>query len=130
MHSWAGYLDEREEILALLWQAGGGIIVSGDRNEHATVKFPPPPGSGYPMEHTVIEFSTSPLSFFYQPFVREYVEHAETDVTIYQHPKGSSKFGVFDFDSTGTVWTVQFALVVDGVKRWEYVHKWRPSTVQ
>ena len=29
-----GYLDEREEVLSLLWDRGGGMIISGDRHEH------------------------------------------------------------------------------------------------
>ncbi|KAK4688688.1 alkaline phosphatase D, partial [Tremellales sp. Uapishka_1] len=36
MDSWAGYLDEREEILELLWSSGGAVIISGDRHEHGT----------------------------------------------------------------------------------------------
>ncbi|THV08438.1 Metallo-dependent phosphatase [Dendrothele bispora CBS 962.96] len=39
MDSWAGYLEERQHIFELLWESGGGIIISGDRHEHATVKF-------------------------------------------------------------------------------------------
>ncbi|KAJ7248237.1 PhoD-like phosphatase-domain-containing protein [Mycena haematopus] len=121
MDSWAGYLDEREVILQALWRVGGGVIISGDRHEHATVKFRPPPG--YPESHTVIEFSTSPLSFFYQPFLREYVSH---DETIFNLPQGSSKFGQFLFDSSDEAkWKIGFELIVDGEKAWNYEHVWR-----
>ncbi|KAF7368921.1 Alkaline phosphatase family protein [Mycena venus] len=121
MDSWAGYLDEREVILQALWRVGGGIIISGDRHEHATVKFRPPPG--YPESHTVIEFSTSPLSFFYQPFLREYVSH---DETIFNLPQGSSKFGQFSFDSSDKEsWVIGFELIVDGQMAWNYEHVWK-----
>jgi len=97
------------------------VIISGDRHEHATVKFRPPPG--YPESHTVIEFSTSPLSFFYQPFLREYVSH---DETIFNLPQGSSKFGQFSFDSSDEqTWIIGFELVVDGAKAWDYEHVWK-----
>ncbi|KAF8218261.1 PhoD-like phosphatase [Mycena galopus ATCC 62051] len=121
MDSWAGYLDEREVILQALWRVGGGVIISGDRHEHATVKFRPPPG--YPESHTVVEFSTSPLSFFYQPFLREYVAH---DETIFNLPQGLSKFGQFLFDSSEEArWKIAFELVVNGEKAWNYEHVWK-----
>ncbi|KAJ7681143.1 PhoD-like phosphatase-domain-containing protein [Mycena rosella] len=112
MDSWAGYLDEREVIFQALWRVGGGVIVSGDRHEHAA----------FPESHTIIEFSTSPLSFFYQPFLREYVSH---DETIFNLPQGSSKFGQLTFDSSDEKkWMIGFELVVDGEKAWEYEHVW------
>ncbi|KAJ7749323.1 PhoD-like phosphatase-domain-containing protein [Mycena maculata] len=120
MDSWAGYLNEREIIFRALWRAGGGVIISGDRHEHATVKFRPPPG--YPDSHTIIEFSTSPLSFFYLPFLREYVPHEET---VFNLPHGASKFGHLTFDSSDEArWTIGFELVVDGEKAWNYEHVW------
>lgn len=89
----------------------------------ATVKFRPPPE--YPNSHTVIEFSTSPLSFFYQPFLREYVSH---DETIFNLPLGSSKFGQLTFDSSNEErWTIAFQLVVDGEKVWNYEHVWEKA---
>ncbi|ESK93932.1 alkaline phosphatase family protein [Moniliophthora roreri MCA 2997] len=118
MDSWGGYLDEREEIFRELWAVGGGIIVSGDRHEHATVKFPPPAGE-YPENNAIIEFSTSPLSFFYQPFARDYEDVHETDVTVYQHWKGTSKFGAFELEKE----VARFQLVVDGEVVWEYNHR-------
>ncbi|KAK7039238.1 hypothetical protein VNI00_010143 [Paramarasmius palmivorus] len=117
MDSWAGYLDEREEIFRELWAVGDGIIVSGDRHEHATVKFPPPVGE-YPESHTIIEFSTSPLSFFYQPFAREYEDIHDSDVTVHQHWKGVSKFGVFELEKD----VARFQLVVDGGVVWSHEH--------
>ncbi|KAJ7026105.1 PhoD-like phosphatase [Mycena alexandri] len=121
MDSWAGYLEERQVIFEALWRVGGGVIISGDRHEHATVKFSPP--HPYPASHTIIEFSTSPLSFFYQPFLREYVSH---DETIFNLPQGASKFGQLTFDSSDEkTWLVGFQLVVDGQKDWSYSHGWR-----
>ncbi|KAJ7036424.1 hypothetical protein C8F04DRAFT_1181437 [Mycena alexandri] len=90
MDSWAGYLEERQVIFEALWRVGGGVIISGDRHEH--------------------EFSTSPLSFFYPPFLREYVSH---DETIFNLPQGASKFGQLTFDSSDEkTWIVGFELVV------------------
>ena len=135
-----GYLDEREEILDLLWRAGGAVIISGDRHEHgtpsrsgrrrgrmgcstdrpATTLFHPPPASPYPSASAVIEFSTSPLSFFHQPWLREHVSHPPTDITLYHQWRGVSRFGVFDFTADGEVQQVTFKLIVDGTQDWEY----------
>ncbi|WWC63026.1 uncharacterized protein I303_105625 [Kwoniella dejecticola CBS 10117] len=70
LDSWAGYLDEREVVLQEPWSVGGAVIISGDRHEHATTLLPPPIDSGYPSDSAVIEFSTSPLSFFHLPWTR------------------------------------------------------------
>lgn len=69
----------------------------------------------------MIEFSTSPLNQFYEPFDRFHKEIEETDVSIYSYPWGSSKFGKVTFDTTQTGrLLVHYDLVVDGVKVWEY----------
>lgn len=69
----------------------------------------------------VIEFSTSPLSQFYQPFDRKYQQIESTDVEIYSHPFGISKFGVLTFDSSlKDHLTVEFELIVDGKSTWNY----------
>ncbi|KAL0247456.1 hypothetical protein I308_104495 [Cryptococcus tetragattii IND107] len=119
MDSWAGYLDEREEILEMLWSSGGAVVISGDRHEHATTLFPPPPTSPH-RSSSVIEFSTSPLSFFHQPWTREYIPHPATDIPIHLQWQGNSRFGVFEFDTTGERPKVKFELVVDGEREWEY----------
>ena len=70
----------------------------------------------------MIEFSTSPLSQFYQPFDRQYRQVEDSDVMVKSHPYGVSKFGVFNFDTSDElIWKVGFELVVDGIKEWEYV---------
>ncbi|WWC87142.1 uncharacterized protein L201_002028 [Kwoniella dendrophila CBS 6074] len=120
LDSWAGYLDEREIILGELWSIGGAVIISGDRHEHATTLLPPPKDSAYPYSSAVIEFSTSPLSFFHLPWTREYVAHPPTDLPIHHQWKGDSRFGVFDFDTSGEQPQVHFELIVDGEKEWEY----------
>jgi alkaline phosphatase D len=66
----------------------------------------------------VVEFSTSPLSFFHQPWKREYQAHLPTDVPIHVEWKGTSRFGVFDFDVTDDHAKVNFTLVVDGKEDW------------
>lgn len=69
----------------------------------------------------VIEFSTSPLNQFYEPFDRFHKEIEDTDVSIYSHPWGTSKFGKVTFDtSQAGGLLVHYDLVVDGIKVWEY----------
>jgi alkaline phosphatase D len=84
----------------------------------ATTLLPPPVSSEYPKEHAVIEFSTSPLSFFHQPWKREYQAHLPTDVPIHVEWEGTSRFGVFEFDVTHDYAKVNFTLVVDGQEDW------------
>ena len=86
----------------------------------ATTLFPPPPTSPHPASSDIIEFSTSPLSFFHQPWLREYVPHPPTDLPIHLHWQGHSKFGVFDFDTAGARRAVDFSLVADGMVAWRY----------
>ncbi|EXA32630.1 hypothetical protein FOVG_16134 [Fusarium oxysporum f. sp. pisi HDV247] len=115
--SWSGFLWERDSILDTMKQNGGAVILSGDRHEHATTTFPAKAKGDKP----VIEFSTSPLNQFYEPFDRFHKEIEETDVSIYSYPWGSSKFGKVTFDTTQTGrLLVHYDLVVDGVKVWEY----------
>ncbi|KAG4264764.1 hypothetical protein FPRO03_00048 [Fusarium proliferatum] len=115
--SWSGFLWERDSILDIMKQNGGAVILSGDRHEHATTMFPAKAKGDKP----VIEFSTSPLNQFYEPFDRFHKEIEEADVSIYSHPWGSSKFGKVTFDTSeaGRL-VVHYDLIVDGVKVWEY----------
>ncbi|PNP85044.1 hypothetical protein FNYG_01569 [Fusarium nygamai] len=80
--SWAGCLWERDLILDTMKQNGGAVVLSGDRHEHATTMFPAKAQGNKP----VIEFSTSPLNQFYEPFDRFHKEIEETDVSIYSQP--------------------------------------------
>lgn len=83
--------------------------------------FPSPAGKG---NGNVIEFSTSPLSQFYQPFERTYSQVEDSDVMVYSHPWGNSKFGIFEWDTRSDdrgEWRMKFELVVDGVKVWENI---------
>ncbi|KAH8884194.1 PhoD-like phosphatase [Thozetella sp. PMI_491] len=117
--SWAGYLWEREIVLDMMRATDGVVILSGDRHEHATTVFPPGDKGG----KEIIEFSTSPLNQFYEPFSRFHKQIEDTDVSIYAHPWGNSKFGVVTFDtSEAGVWKTHYDLVVDGAKVWE--HDW------
>ena len=117
--SWGGYLVERQSLLETMWNTEGVIIVSGDRHEHATTIFPSPQG-----KNNVIEFSTSPLSQFYQPFERSYQQVEDTDVEIFSYSHGVSKFGVMTFNTTDpTSLTLEFDLIVNGVNIWQY--NWR-----
>ncbi|KAK9336146.1 PhoD-like phosphatase-domain-containing protein [Lipomyces starkeyi] len=114
--SWAGYLWERQFLLEKMWATEGVVVLSGDRHEHATTLFPSPDGTS-----KVIEFSTSPLSQFYQPFDRQYRQVEDTDVAMYSHPHGISKFGSLTFDTSSPgIWNLGFELVVNGKNAWSY----------
>ncbi|OHF04079.1 PhoD-like phosphatase [Colletotrichum orchidophilum] len=116
--SWSGYLWERDVILDQMRQTDGVIILSGDRHEHATTIFPPTTDEG---GKSVIEFSTSPLNQFYEPFDRFHRQIEDTDVSVYSHPWGNSKFGRVSFDTSEEGrWRVDYELVVDGRKVWNY----------
>ena len=84
--TWAGYLAERRLILEAMWDAStssgvGVVVLSGDRHEFATTRFPPPIDGPWPTTAAVHEFSTSPLSMFYLPF-RTYSQDDEEDEAI------------------------------------------------
>ncbi|WYZ34007.1 hypothetical protein EsH8_I_000283 [Colletotrichum jinshuiense] len=115
--SWSGYLWERDQVLDMMRQTDGVVILSGDRHEHASTIFPPNDKGGKP----VIEFSTSPLNQFYEPFDRFHRQIEDTDVSVYSHPWGNSKFGMVSFDTSEEGrWRVDYDLVVDGQKVWNY----------
>lgn len=69
----------------------------------------------------VIEFSTSPLNQFYEPFDRFHKEIEDTDISIHSHPWGTSKFGAVSFDTTNKDrLLLHYDLVVDGSTVWQY----------
>lgn len=72
--SWAGFPEEKQLLLALFHSVPNVIILSGDRHEFAAVEFTGPKPEDYP----VWEFSTSPLSMFYIPFIRTLRMQSET----------------------------------------------------
>ncbi|KZL78654.1 alkaline phosphatase family protein (PhoD-like phosphatase) [Colletotrichum tofieldiae] len=120
--SWSGYLWERDMILDAMRQTDGVIILSGDRHEHATTVFPPNDKGG----KAVIEFSTSPLNQFYEPFDRFHRQIEDTDVSVYSHPWGNSKFGKVSFDtSEPDHLKVGYDLVVDGKTVWNYLWEYK-----
>ncbi|KAH8175029.1 phoD-like phosphatase domain-containing protein [Sarocladium implicatum] len=116
--SWAGYLSERDYLLDKMKATEGVIILSGDRHEHATTIFP----ALVPGQSPVIEFSTSPLSQFYEPFDRQFKDvNPTTDQNVYHWAWGNSKFGVAEFDTTDPrTLKLHYKLVVDGKLHWEY----------
>ncbi|KAL8401074.1 hypothetical protein RB594_001195 [Gaeumannomyces avenae] len=108
---------ERDVILDAMKETGGAVTLGGDRHEHATTMFPAVKLGDKP----VIEFSTSPLNQFYEPFDRYHKQIEATDVSIHLHPWGNSKFDIVTFDtSTKGRLLVRYDLVVDGKKTWEY----------
>ncbi|OLN96124.1 Alkaline phosphatase D 2 [Colletotrichum chlorophyti] len=115
--SWSGYLWERNRILDAMRQTDGVVILSGDRHEHATTIFPPNDKGG----KSVIEFSTSPLNQFYEPFDRFHRQIEDTDISVYSHPWGNSKVGRVSFDTTDArSLKLEYELVVDGQKVWNH----------
>ncbi|KAH7317098.1 PhoD-like phosphatase [Stachybotrys elegans] len=122
--SWSGYLWERDLILDEMKKKGVSLILSGDRHEHATTLFP----ATIPGEQSVIEFSTSPLNQFFEPFSRHHREIEKTDISIHSHPWGTSKFGVVTFDtSKQDTLDVFYNLIVDGQETWN--HTWTSHQV-
>ena len=64
--SWAAFQEERTSLLNVIHSVPNVIILSGDRHEFAAFEFTGP----LPNSNPVFEFSTSPLSMFYVPFIR------------------------------------------------------------
>lgn len=64
--SWAGFPEEKQELLKVFHSVPNVILLSGDRHEFAAIEFT----SSDPESHPFLEFSTSPLSMFYIPFIR------------------------------------------------------------
>ncbi|KAK8057090.1 PhoD-like phosphatase-domain-containing protein [Apiospora saccharicola] len=118
---WAGYLHEREVIFGWMRETDGVVLLSGDRHEHTTTLFPPPSGGGQVEGKTLIEFSTSALNQFYEPFDRFHVPVVGGDEAVYNHYSGNSKLASISFDTTDPGrWSVQIDLIVDGEKVWDY----------
>ena len=74
--SWAGFLQERDTLLAAMSSVPNVVVISGDRHQFAAVEF----NGG-----RVLEISNSPLSMFYIPFVstlnKESVQKIEKKVS-------------------------------------------------
>ncbi|KAG6818577.1 hypothetical protein H0H93_003849, partial [Arthromyces matolae] len=117
--SWAGFPQEKQDLLAAFHSVPNVILLSGDRHEFAAIEF----NSRNPELFPVWEFSTSPLSMFYIPFVRtlkmesaDYTQRRKakangSEMVDYLHdvplervvkylPIGNSKWSTFDIDST------------------------------
>ncbi|ESK85963.1 alkaline phosphatase family protein [Moniliophthora roreri MCA 2997] len=72
--SWAAYPTEKETLLEAMHSVPNVFILSGDRHEFASIEF-----NGGP--HSIMEFSTSPLSMFYIPFIRTLEKESNATVT-------------------------------------------------
>jgi len=82
--AWPGYADEKAALLAAMHSVPNVIILSGDRHEFAAIEF-----NGDEKDNGVLEFSTSPMSMFYVPFIRTLnvaskttVERIKTEVML------------------------------------------------
>lgn len=63
--AWPGYADEKAALLTVMHSVPNIIVLSGDRHEFAAIEF-----NGGAKDNGVLEFSTSPMSMFYVPFIR------------------------------------------------------------
>jgi len=75
--SWAGFPSERQALLNAFHSTPNVIILSGDRHEFAAIAF----NGASPKSYPVYEFSTSPLSMFYIPFIRTLALRSQDNVT-------------------------------------------------
>ncbi|KAH6918856.1 alkaline phosphatase [Coprinopsis sp. MPI-PUGE-AT-0042] len=64
--SWAGFANEKAQILEAMQTVPNVFVLSGDRHEFAAVEFP----ASANHLHPVHEFSASPLNMFYIPYIR------------------------------------------------------------
>lgn len=139
---WAGYMQERDTVLKLLGSIPNVIVLSGDRHEFAAVEFP----RG---KYVVREFSTSPLSQFYVPFIHtldpknartlsvtrtnvtvtetgeehvdEYIEEVPEENLLKYVPKGNHKWTTIEVDSTDArAPRLKVELFVDGKMEWDH----------
>jgi alkaline phosphatase D len=63
--SWAGFAVEKASLLEAFHSVPNIVILTGDRHEFAAIEF-----NSKDAYNPVFEFSTSPLSMFYVPFLR------------------------------------------------------------
>ncbi|KXN87721.1 hypothetical protein AN958_08197 [Leucoagaricus sp. SymC.cos] len=75
--SWAGFTSERQALLDAFHSVPNVFVLSGDRHEFAAILFNGDEADSFP----VYEFSTSPLSMFYIPFVRTLAMKSQDNVT-------------------------------------------------
>jgi alkaline phosphatase D len=73
--AWRAYPEEKAAILNALHSVPNVVILSGDRHEFAAVEF-----NGDQNDNGVLEFTTSPMSMFYVPFVRTLKKASEAVV--------------------------------------------------
>ncbi|KAF8311551.1 hypothetical protein DL93DRAFT_2060834 [Clavulina sp. PMI_390] len=145
--TWAGAKTHRGEFLELLEYVPNVVVISGDRHEFAAVE--------HLGANSIHEFSISPFSQFYVPFLRtfwesnaskrnvtttmnvtneddvvetlEVSELVETEKILKYMPHGHYKWGSFEVDTTNaSAPTVKLDLLIDGVKAWEYTIVGKP----
>lgn len=142
--TWGGFLNERRTVFEAMWRAERElgvriVLLSGDRHEFATTRFPDP-SLGFDIEDLepntagegLHEFSVGPLSMFYLP-VRSYWQSDHEDVAVKYIPDGNIKYGLIDIRNgeepvdtvSGTPVLVPssiltYSLYVDGAVVWEY----------
>ncbi|KAF8163057.1 PhoD-like phosphatase-domain-containing protein [Crassisporium funariophilum] len=127
--SWAGFPSEKAALLNVLHSVPNVVILSGDRHEFAAIEF----NTNDPNSHIVREFSTSPLSMFYIPFVHtlrmrseeSFISNSSSVDGSYEEvpyeravaylPKGNSKWSTFEIDTRDVEKPVlRIETVIDG----------------
>ncbi|KAF8652699.1 hypothetical protein AX16_004203 [Volvariella volvacea WC 439] len=92
--SWAGFPTEKQALLTAFHSVPNLFVLSGDRHEFAAIEFNTASG------HNIYEFSTSPLSMFYIPFVRTLRSESEEFIEV---PSPTNNFAnVTDTTATNT----------------------------
>ncbi|KAF9885638.1 hypothetical protein FE257_012729 [Aspergillus nanangensis] len=107
--TWGGFLNERRSVFEAMWRAERElgvriILLSGDRHEFGSTRFPDPT-LGLTAQETLPdtageglhEFSVGPLSMFYLP-IRSYRQTDNEDVAVKYIPDGNTKYGLIDID--------------------------------
>lgn len=131
--TWAGFIEERNDILSVLSTIPNAYVISGDRHEFAAIEY---------MGGKVVEFSTSPLSAAYVPIIRSLKRQSEDSILIQKDdseessisnrfvpqekvikylPLGSYKWSTFEIDTTDhQAPKLTMETVIDGKPEWRY----------
>ncbi|KAF8894022.1 PhoD-like phosphatase-domain-containing protein [Infundibulicybe gibba] len=113
--SWAAFAEEKAQLMQVLCKVPNVLVISGDRHEFAEIELLCPD-----RDQPVREFSTSPTSMFYIPFIRTLQpktdEAAEQQEKVIKYvPTGNYKFSAFEVDTLNSSKpVVRVSLIVAG----------------
>ncbi|TDL25073.1 hypothetical protein BD410DRAFT_785858 [Rickenella mellea] len=122
--SWSAFPAEKASILNAIQSVPNVIILSGDRHEFAAIEY-----SGTQPAHPVLEFSTSPLSMFYVPFIRTLRMQSEINTerllvseeqVIKYIATGNYKWSSFEIDTRNPEQPIaQVEVMIDGLPAYQ-----------